>query len=173
MAHALIVVTNHGTLGATGRPTGWYLPEVSHVYWPLIEAGFTVSFASPSGGRAPMDPGSRKLDDPLNARFVAEVAGALDDTLAPDDVDPAEVDVVYFAGGHGTMWDFAGSPALDRLTAAVWARGGVVSSVCHGAAALVNVTLPDGAKLVAGRRVASFTDAEERAVGLDGVVPYL
>jgi len=35
------------------------------------------------------------------------------------------------------------------------------------------VTLPDGKPLVAGREVAAFTDAEERAVGLEKVVPFL
>jgi putative intracellular protease/amidase len=37
----------------------------------------------------------------------------------------------------------------------------------------VNVTLSDGAPLVAGKRVAAFTNAEEAAVGLDRVVPFL
>jgi putative intracellular protease/amidase len=44
---ALIVVTSHDQLGNTGKKTGWYLPEVTHVYYPLVEAGFAVDFASP------------------------------------------------------------------------------------------------------------------------------
>lgn len=48
-----------------------------------------------------------------------------------------------------------------------------MAAVCHGPAALVNVTLRDGGYLVAGKRVAAFTHAEERAVKLDGVVPFL
>ena len=50
---------------------------------------------------------------------------------------------------------------------------GVVGAVCHGPAGLVNVTLPDGSYLVAGKDVAAFTNDEERAVGLEKVVPYL
>jgi len=49
----------------------------------------------------------------------------------------------------------------------------VVGAVCHGPAALVNVKLSDGAYLVAGKNVGAFTDAEERAVQLDKVVPFL
>jgi putative intracellular protease/amidase len=48
----------------------------------------------------------------------------------------------------------------------------VVAAVCHGPSALVNLTLSDGTYLVDGRRVAAFTDEEESAVGLDGVVPF-
>jgi putative intracellular protease/amidase len=33
--------------------------------------------------------------------------------------------------------------------------------------------LSDGSPLVAGKRLAAFTDAEEEAVGLTNVVPYL
>src|SRR5687768_6668529 len=57
---ALIVITSNDRLGDTGKKTGWYLSEVTHVYYPLVEAGFTVDFASPRGGAAPMDESSRK-----------------------------------------------------------------------------------------------------------------
>jgi putative intracellular protease/amidase len=55
----------------------------------------------------------------------------------------------------------------------VYEAGGVVAAVCHGPAALVNATLSDGRFLVEGRRVAAFTDSEERAVKLENVVPFL
>jgi putative intracellular protease/amidase len=73
----------------------------------------------------------------------------------------------------GTMWDFAQDERLGALAVATFERGGVVAAVCHGPAALVDVTLADGRPLVEGRRVAAFTDSEERAVGLEGVVPFL
>lgn len=44
------------------------------------------------------------------------------------------------AGGHGTMWDFPDSPAVQKIDAA----GGVVSAMCHGPAALVNARRADG-----------------------------
>jgi putative intracellular protease/amidase len=37
----------------------------------------------------------------------------------------------------------------------------------------VNARYADGKSIVAGRRVSAFTDAEERAVKLNGVVPFL
>ncbi|MGF1662883.1 MAG: type 1 glutamine amidotransferase domain-containing protein [Kineosporiaceae bacterium] len=169
----LLVLTSHDRIGDTGRPTGFYVSEAAHPWLALTERGHTVDVLSVAGGRPPMD----GLDpaDPVQRRFLDDpaVREALGRTPAAADVDPAGYDAVMFAGGHGTMWDFPGSTPLQLITRDVWERGGVVAAVCHGPAALVDVRLSDGSFLVAGRRMAAFTDSEERAVGLDAVVPFL
>jgi putative intracellular protease/amidase len=172
---ALITVTSHDRLGETGKRTGWYLSEVTHLYYPLLEAGFQVDFASPRGGEAPMDEGSRKLDDPDNARFLADPStmAGIRATQPLAHIEPSQYDVVHFAGGHGVMWDFPSDPDVQRIAAAIYEQGGIVAAVCHGPAALVNVLLSDGKYLVAGKEVAAFTNAEEREVGLADVVPML
>ena len=71
------------------------------------------------------------------------------------------------------MWDFADDAALASLTGRIYDQGGVVAAVCHGPAALVNVKVAEGGYLVDGKEVAGFTDAEEAAVGLVGIVPFL
>ncbi len=70
------------------------------------------------------------------------------------------------------MWDFRGDASLARLATDVAKSGGVVSAVCHGPAALVDLEI-DGKKLVADQPVAGFSNAEEEAVGLTKVVPFL
>lgn len=170
----LIVVTSHHQLGATGKPTGWYLPEVTHAYYPLIAAGYQVDFASPKGGAAPLDMGSRDLSDPLNRRFIEEkTIERLDHTLSLKEINPKDYRAIFFAGGHGTMWDFAQDENIDRVTAGIYERGGVVAAVCHGPAALVNVKLSSGKYLVDGKNVAGFSNEEEAAVELTKVVPFL
>lgn len=171
---ALIVVTGHNQLGDTGEETGWHLSEVSHVYWPLINAGFAVEFASPSGGEALMDQESIKLDDPENKSFIdkLKIANALE-TMALREVNPDQYQVIYFAGGHGTMWDFPDNPNIDEITRIIYEKGGIVAAVCHGPAALTSVKLTDGEYLVKDKKVNSFTDEEERAVGKEDVVPFL
>jgi putative intracellular protease/amidase len=106
----------------------------------------------------------RFLDDPGVQRAVAH-------TLRPDELDGASLAAIYFAGGHGTMWDFR-DPRLAALAAATWRAGGVVSAVCHGPAALVDVEI-DGRALVADQPIAAFSNVEERLVELDRVVPFL
>ncbi len=173
--HALIVLTSHPRLGDTGEPTGFYLSEASQPWDVFTKQGYTVTLASPNGGPAPIDPGSLDLNDPVNAAFLEAVWREQTPvpTLAIETVDPDAVDVVFVAGGHGTMWDLPDHEPLQQLLAGVYENGGVVAAVCHGPAALVNVRLSNGDYLVNGHRVAAFTNEEEEAVELTDTVPFL
>lgn len=172
MKPILIVTTSHGDKAGHG-PTGFYLSEVTHPLKEFLAADLPVAFASINGGEPPVD--GLDLDDAVNARFRADslFRAAIRSTQKLADVDPAAYDAIFFAGGHGAMWDFPVAAAVDAVTRAIWEQGGVVGAVCHGPAAVTNVTLSDGAPLVKGRKVAAFTDAEEHAVGLETVVPFL
>lgn len=172
---ALIVVTSHAQLGDTGKPTGYYLPEVTHPHAELASAGLAVDIASPEGGEAPLDPSSLDLRDPVNRAFweTPALRAQLTRTLSLRDVDPNAYDAVVFAGGHGTMWDFAGHADVARLIAGVDAHGGIVAAVCHGPAALVGATREDGRPFAFGKHVAAFSDAEEALAGLTAVMPFL
>jgi len=169
----LIVLTSHDTLGNTGKPTGYYLSELTHALDVFTRAGLEVDFVSPKGGRPPMDGVSR--DDALNRAFLddARWTERLGSTLRPEEVDPARYAALYVPGGHGTMFDLPQDTRVSGLIGTVYARGAVVAAVCHGPAALVNVTLPDGSYLVAGREVSAFTNEEEAEVKLTEVVPFL
>lgn len=170
---ALIVLTSHGELGDTGRATGFYLPEAAHPWQVFTGVGMQVDLVSVRGGKPPVD--GEDLSDPVQKEFLddPEMTGKLEHTLKPGQIDPADYDVVLYAGGHGVMWDFPGNSELAALARQVYEAGGIVAAVCHGPAGLVDLTLSDGSYLVAGKRVAAFTDAEEAAVGLTEVVPFL
>jgi putative intracellular protease/amidase len=68
----LIVLTSHAALGGTGKPTGYYLPELTHALQVFEAAGLQVDLASPKGGEPPMDGADRK--DPINARYLDDTA---------------------------------------------------------------------------------------------------
>ncbi|MEJ1160688.1 type 1 glutamine amidotransferase domain-containing protein [Prosthecomicrobium sp. N25] len=175
---ALIVATSHDRLGDTGKPTGFYWEELATPYRVFREAGFEVDIASIRGGEPAADPKSEpSAEEPLPdvVAFKKDEAamGKLRRAPSVQEVVAADYDVVFLAGGHGAVWDMPGDPALAALLGDVHARGGVVSAVCHGPAGLVGAKGTDGAPLVAGKRVAGFTNEEETAVGLTEVVPFL
>jgi len=172
--HILIVVTSHSQLGSTGKQTGYYLSEVAHTFQVFKEAGYSVDFASITGGAPPMDEKSRILTDKANASFMADDNGIkkLNDSFPLKKVNAGVYDAVFFAGGHGVMWDFPDNPSVNTLTQKMYDRGGVVAAVCHGPAALVEVKLSNGKYLLAGKRVSGFTNEEEAAVKLTSVVPF-
>lgn len=169
----LIAVTSHAQKGNTGEPTGAYLPEITHPLEVFRKAGFEVDYVSVRGGRVPLDGVDRK--DPVNAAFLDDPSAVdkLHASAAPGAIEPGKYAAIFFAGGHGTMWDFPDDPTLPKLAASIYDGGGVVGAVCHGPAGLVNVKLASGQYLVAGKDVAAFTNDEERAAGLAEVVPFL
>jgi putative intracellular protease/amidase len=108
-------------------------------------------------------------------RYLADAAtqARIAATQRAADVDAADFDAVFFPGGHGTMWDLPNDAGVTRAVERAFAGGKLVASVCHGAAGLVTAKRADGQPVVQGKRVNSFTDAEEAAVGLTDVVPFL
>lgn len=169
----LFVLTSHDRKG--DKPSGFFLSEATHPHKVLRDAGVTVEFVSPRGGKAPLDPDGFDLEDPVNAAFWGDpsLRAAIEQTRTPADVDADEYAAIFFAGGHGAMWDLPGDAGLQALTARIHERGGVVAAVCHGPAGLVDVRLSDGSYLVAGHDVAAFTNEEERAVHLEDTVPFM
>lgn len=169
MTRALIVLTSNNKLADTGKATGFHAGEAAEPWNAFREAGYDVDVVSVDGGKAPVD--SRDTASPAQEKFFSSVD--LNNTASAAQVDPAEYDVIFYAGGHGTMWDFPSDTNLARLGAAIYDKGGLVAAVCHGPAALVNLRLSDGTYLVAGKRVAAFTNEEETAVGYRDIVPFL
>lgn len=169
----LFVVTSHDKKGETGQPTGYYLSEVSHPWEVLTKAGYEIDFVSPKGGTPPVD--GFNLEDPVNKAFWGneEYKNKISHSLKPGEVKPEAYSAIFFAGGHGTMWDFADNMELANITSGIYENGGIVGAVCHGPSGLVNVKLNNGKYLVDGKRINAFTNEEEIAVKLDSVVPFL
>lgn len=168
----LFVVTSHGELGDTGKKTGYYLSEVTHP-WSVLGDYYDIDVVSPKGGRPPVD--GFDLSDPINARFWHDEAWQqkMGSTMTPEEVDPTLYKAIFYAGGHGAMWDFPHNEVLARIAASIYEAGGIVSAVCHGPAGLLPVKQKDGTFLVKGRKLTSFTNPEEYANGTADVVPFL
>ncbi len=168
----LFVVTSHSKLGDTKKKTGAYISEITHPYLVFKNAEYDIDFISPRGGSVPLD-GMKNIDEATKELLKdTEFMNLLKNTKKPSAIRTADYDAVYFAGGHGTMFDFPDNEKLQSITAEVYEAGGLVSGVCHGPASLVNVKLSDGSYLISGKKVSAFTDEEEEAVKLTKVVPF-
>ncbi|WP_066726263.1 type 1 glutamine amidotransferase domain-containing protein [Sphingomonas pituitosa] len=173
----LMVLTSHDELGNTGKKTGFWLEEFAAPYYTFTDAGAKVVLASPAGGQPPLDPKSDLPDfqTEFTHRFKADPAAqaALASTVKLETIDPADFDTVFYPGGHGPLWDLAGSETSIRLIETFERAGKPIGFVCHAPGALRHVKAADGAPLVQGRRVTGFTNGEEAAVELTDVVPFL
>jgi len=173
----LIVLTSHDTLGNTGRKTGFWLEEFAAPYYAFVDAGATVTLASPKGGQPPLDPKSDDPDAQTDAtrrfRQDTEAQRVLASTRRLADVQAADYDAVFYPGGHGPLWDLAEDTKSVGLIETMLAAGKPVSAVCHAPGVLRHAKTADGKPLVQGRQVTGFSNAEEAAVQLTDVVPFL
>lgn len=173
----LIVLTSHDQLGDTGIPTGFWYEELAAPYYVFVDSGHEVTLSSPRGGLAPVDPKSAEppFDTEATHRFDADedAQKALATTKRLADLSGDDFDAVFYAGGHGPLYDLATDPCSIALIEKFAGAGKIVAAVCHGPAVFINATGPGGAPFVEGRTVTGFTNGEEAAMGLTDVVPFL
>ena len=139
----LCVVTSNNVKGSTGLPTGFWLSELIHPLNEFEKAGIDFEVVSIKGGEPPVDPDSMDLKDEVNAKFWnnEKFRNLLKNTRKIDDVKSDDYSAIFFAGGHGPMWDFPNNSAIQCIVREIYERGDIVSAVCHGPCALVNVQI--------------------------------
>lgn len=178
MTKALIVVTNNSKFKKLYKAIGIWLREVTHFNQVMQENGIDVDYASPEGGYVPIDPLSLApeamdqtdwqfyLDDPFRNTHLAQ-------SLAPTDINPADYQVIYFAGGHGAMTDFPDNKDLASIASTIYNNTGIIAANCIGVSALLAIRSTDGKRFVNGRNLTSFTNDEEALNGLTNDVEFL
>mmetsp|Transcript_2784 Transcript_2784/g.5763 ORF Transcript_2784/g.5763 Transcript_2784/m.5763 type:complete len:230 (-) Transcript_2784:179-868(-) len=175
MGKVLIITTSADMMG--DHPTGAWLEEIAAPYNVFTGAGCQTDIASVKGGVIPIDAGSRGegfyTEDCKTFEANEEAMKKFNESLALDSVDVCSYDAIFLSGGHGCCVDFESTPSVLMAIEKMYAAGKVVSAVCHGVLAFVNAKKPNGEPLVKDLKVCAFTDDEEKAVGLDGKVPFL
>jgi len=171
----LVVLTATEKYPNLNRATGVWLGEAVHFVEKVERAGFAVDYVTPAGGYTPIDPHSLAMAEPIDWEWYhnRQFMNRLGATLKPRDVNPGDYAAIYFVGGHGVLWDFPDNADFQQLSRKIYENGGIVSSVCHGAVGLLNITLSDGTLLIKGKKVTGFSDEEERLAQLDQYVPFL
>ena len=158
----LIIVSNAYVIGPHNRRTGNFLPEVAHPYAAFDRAQYHIDFASLTGDTPFLD-ALHLADDPDNLAFlVGKGWASMQQAKKLSDVDVRQYDAIFVPGGLAPMVDMPEHPLLKQVVKETYERkGAVVGAVCHGPVSLLNVTLSDGALLLAGKNISAFTNDEE------------
>jgi len=172
----LAVVTSSTTMGSSGKSTGYELTELSRAYYVFKANGFDVDIASPLGGKSPVvidDDDMGKFDYAFLNDSIAQYKTS--HTIAMNDVVAEDYEAVFFVGGKGAMFDFPDNKAIQSIVRDYYQSGKVIGAVCHGPAALVNVTLDNGHPLIENKKVSGFTNKEELLLIPDAksIFPFL
>lgn len=173
----LMVLTSHSELGNTGKKTGFWIEEFAAPYYIFLDAGASITIATPKGGQPPIDPSSDTPENqtPAVIRFKADknLQKILSETHLLSTISSDDYDAIFYPGGHGPLWDLTNDSASIKLIEDFWRSKKPVSAVCHAPSVLLNVKDDSNTYLVKGKNITSFTNSEEAAVGLTDVVPFL
>ena len=172
----LAVVTSRNTMGTSGKATGYELTELARAYYVFQANGFEVDIASPLGGQPAViidDEDMGIFDYAFLNDSIAQYKTS--HTIPIDSVIAEDYEAVFFAGGKGAMFDFPNNMAIQSIVRNLYQANKVVGAVCHGPAALVNVTLDNGRPLLENKMVSGFTNAEELLLIPDAkaIFPFL
>jgi len=162
---ALIVCTNTDQM-SNGKPTGVFASEMTVPYYIWSDAGMEVDIASPLGGVVPVDPQSylpvirtRYDDRALKDGYLQK---NLSESLAMENINIDDYDVIYFAGGWGAAFDLGFSETVGEKVTEANQKRKVLGGVCHGPLGFLKAKGLDGEPLVKGRRVTGVTDKQVR-----------
>jgi len=172
----LFVLTSQSKLGDTGKPTGWFLPEMAHPYH-VLKPHVSITVASPAGGEAPLDQGSVEAfkNDEICTDFLKNEEAVYKDSqkLSAFVGHASEFDAIFYVGGHGPMFDLPDDEISKELIREFHESGKIVSAVCHGPAALLNVKLSSGEYLLQDQPVTGFSNVEEDSADMSKYMPFM
>ncbi|KAF4971203.1 hypothetical protein FSARC_1925 [Fusarium sarcochroum] len=161
----LVVLTSADKIPKTGKGIGWCLPELAHPF-DVLNSRAELVYASPKGGEAPLDHGTLPFfkDDPVCKDFLENQEALWKNTIPLSELAgrASEFDAIFYPGGHGPMVDLVDDQYSKDLLRDFHAQGKVISAVCHGPAAFVNVTTASGESILKGKQVTGFDDVGEK-----------
>lgn len=160
--------------------TGVNIYELAHI-WQILrhQMNLPIDFASPRGGPTAADPSSvekMRKDEKLRQKVNEdrELIEALGHTYPLDWIKPEDYSCIIIPGCHGTMFDLPESRLLENLVAQVYEKRGLICTIGHGAAALINVKKPNSNEfLVKNKKITCFSNREEKEMNMERILPYL
>lgn len=194
-AQVLVVLSDSDAIqlkDGSWHPTGFFFNELMQPVKMLVDAGDTITFATPEGRAPTMDASSPNVKDFAGDQAAFDAHMALlkqwqltDPRHTPvislarvEQLGYAHFDAVFVPGGHAPMQDLAVSPAMGKLLRTFHQAGKTTALICHGGVALVSA-VPDaseytqrltrdpktrvGSWIYAGYRMTAFSNAEETA----------
>lgn len=172
----LIIVTNIGYYSDNKLETGLWLSELTHIYHAAEQKGYEVTIASPEGGNVPIDPESLKAFtlDKVSKEYYndSKFLELLKNSKSLKEINSENYDVVYLAGGHGTMYDFPDDTNIQNIVRNQYENRKMVAAICHGVGGLLNVKLSNGQYLIKDKKITGFNWFEESLANRKKKVPF-
>lgn len=158
----LFIVSNAHFHGDSKLPAGVSFSEIVKAFDTFKNAGFTVDFLSPEGGAIPLS--YINTADPIHKQYLynADFMYAIGNTKSPAQIEPSKYRAVHYVGGSNAMYGVAENEAIQQIAMEIYEEhNGIISSVCHGTAGIVNLKTKDGKYLVTDKRISGYPESFE------------
>jgi len=158
----LFIVSNAHFYGDTKISTGNSFSELVNAYDVFKNAGYNVDFVSPKGGAVPL--AYINTSDGMSKKYLydTDFMNALKNTKSPSEINASKYKAVQYIGGGSAMFGVPENKEIQKIAMDVYEKhNGIISSVCHGTAGIVNLKTKDGKYLVDGKRVSGYPDDYE------------
>ncbi|NQX38301.1 Putative intracellular protease/amidase [Pedobacter steynii] len=162
----LFIVSNAHYYGKSILATGNSFSEIVNAYHTFKTAGYTVDFVSPKGGSIPL--AYINTSDTLQKQYLfdPDFMYAMKNTKKPEEIDSKNYKAVHYIGGGAAMYDVPENKEIQTIALKVYEENkGIISSVCHGTAGIVNLKTNDGNYLVSGKKISGYPDSFEKQDG--------
>src|SRR6185436_697927 len=170
--NSLIITTSNSKIPGMAKKTGVWLDALAVPYYILKNAGEYITIISPQGGQIPIDPNSQfsNAASQSSTRFQQDPQAMyhLTHSLPFNEVNAEDFDLVFVAGGYGSMWDLVNNKEMKQMLEDFNRQNRAIGLVGHGVVALVYLTKDNGEPFVKGRKLTSFSNSEEKSAQFNG-----
>lgn len=131
----LFVTSNQDHYGNTKINASNHFEEIIVPYDVFKKAGYLVDFVSPKGGPIPV--GYINTSDSLQKRYLYDgwFMDKLEHTMNPTEISAENYDAIFYSGG-AAMYGVPEDKDIQKIAAGIYARNGVISTICHGTAGI-------------------------------------
>ena len=158
----LFITTNVDTFNA--KPNGTYLIELAVPFEFFVSNGFDIDIISPKGQKIPLYHSGDTLPKVKSIIKNDIFKQKTTNSLTPDQIDPRQYSAVIIPGGYGQFWDVHKNEKILRIISQVYEAGGVIGTLGHGTATLIDVKLESGQYLVEGKTMTCFPTWNEKNI---------
>lgn len=158
----LFITTNVNEM--KNESNGTYLIELAIPFNQFSEKQLAVDIVSPKGGEIPIYH-SGDTTSLVKSVIKSELfQNKTKNSLKPTEINPKEYLAVIIPGGYGQFWDTHKDANILRVISEIYDNGGIVGTIGHGTATLIDVKLNSGEYLVKDKTMTSFPTWNEKNI---------
>jgi len=157
----LFVTSNQEFYGNTKISAANHFAEIIVPYDVFIKAGYSVDFISPKGGAIPI--GYINASDILQKEYLYNgwFMDKLEHTMKPSEIIANNYSAIFYSGGGAAMYGVAEDTAIQKIARDIYAKNGVISTICHGTAGIAFLKDENQKSLYAGKKITGYPDEFE------------